>query len=46
MQPVSSTFSARYWSNAGAIATEIRSGEITKDNVKEKMDTFAAAMVQ
>lgn len=46
MQPVSSTFSARYWSNAGAIATEIRSGEITKDNVKEKMDTFAAAMTQ
>ncbi len=46
MQPVSSTFSARYWSNAGAIATEIRSGEINKDNVKEKLDTFAAAMTQ
>lgn len=46
MQPVSSTFSARYWSNAGAIATEIRSGQINKDNVKEKMDTFATAMTQ
>lgn len=46
MQPVSPEFSARYWSNSGAIATEIRSGEINKSNVKEKMDTFAGAMVQ
>ena len=45
-QPVSSTFSARYWSNAGAISTEIKSGEITKANVQEKMDTFVNAMMQ
>ncbi len=46
MQPVSPEFSAKYWSNAGAIATEIRSGEINKDNVQEKLDTFAGAMTQ
>lgn len=45
-QPVSSMFSARYWSNAGAIATEIKNGELTKDNVQERMDTFAKAMTQ
>ncbi len=43
-QPVNSTFSARYWSYAGAIPTEIRSGEITKDNAQEKLDAFVAAM--
>ncbi len=45
-QPASSLFSARYWSNAGAIATEIKSGEINKDNVQEKLDTFVRAMTQ
>lgn len=45
-QPASSLFSSRYWSNAGAISTEIKSGEITKDNVQEKMDTFVNAMTQ
>ncbi len=45
-QPASSLFSARYWSNAGAIATEIKSGEINKDNVQEKLDTFVGAMTQ
>lgn len=45
-QPVSSMFSARYWSNAGAIATEIKNGQLTKDNVQERMDTFANAMTQ
>lgn len=44
MQPVDSTFSARYWTYAGAIPTEIRSGEITKDNAQAKLDTFVAAM--
>lgn len=43
-QPVNSVFSARYWSYAGAIPTEIRSGEITKDNAQEKLDAFVAAM--
>jgi arabinogalactan oligomer/maltooligosaccharide transport system substrate-binding protein len=45
MQPVSSEFSSRYWSNAGAIATEIRSGDLNKDNVQEKLDTFVTSMV-
>lgn len=43
-QPSNSVFSARYWSYAGAIPTEIRSGEITKDNVQAKLDAFVAAM--
>lgn len=45
MQPTSSEFSSRYWANAGGIATEIRSGELNKDNVQEKMDTFVATLV-
>ena len=44
MQPLSTTFSARYWTYAGAIPTEIRSGEINKDNAQAKLDTFVAAM--
>lgn len=44
MQPTNAEFSARYWTNAGAIATEIRNGELTKANVQEKMDTFCNAM--
>ena len=43
-QPVNSTFSARYWSYAGAIPTEIRSGEITKDNAQAKLDAFVSSM--
>lgn len=44
MQPSHSVFSSRYWTYAGAIPTEIRSGEINKNNVKEKLDTFVSAM--
>ena len=44
MQPSHSVFSTRYWTYAGAIPTEIRSGAINKDNVQEKMDTFVASM--
>lgn len=44
MQPSHSVFSTRYWTYAGAIPTEIRSGAINKDNVQEKMDTFVSAM--
>lgn len=44
MQPVNTTFSARYWTYAGAIPTEIRSGAINKDNAQAKLDTFVAAM--
>lgn len=45
MQPTSSEFSSRYWANAGGIATEIRSGELNKNNVQDKMDTFVATLV-
>ena len=43
-QPASSVFGTRYWSYAGAIPTEIRSGEINKNNVQAKLDAFVAAM--
>lgn len=43
-QPSNSVFSARYWTYANAIPTEIRSGDITKDNVQEKLDAFVTAM--
>ncbi len=44
VQPTSVEFSKRYWVNAGAIATEIRGGTLTKENVQEKMDKFVDAM--
>lgn len=44
MQPVNTVFSARYWTYAGAIPTEIRSGEINKGNAQAKLDTFVASM--
>jgi len=46
MQPTSAEFGAKYWNYANAIPTEIRSGEITKKNVREKLDAFVAAMEQ
>lgn len=46
MQPSHSVFSSRYWTYAGAIPTEIRSGEINKDNVQEKLDAFVKAMTE
>lgn len=46
MQPSHSVFSSRYWTYAGAIPTEIRSGEINKDNVQEKLDIFVKAMTE
>lgn len=45
-QPTNTTFSSRYWTYAGAIPTEIRSGKITKDNVQEKLNTFVANMTE
>lgn len=44
MQPTNTVFSSRYWTYANAIPTEIRSGEITKDNAQEKLDAFVASM--
>ncbi len=46
MQPVHSVFSTRYWTYAGAIPTEIRSGAINKDNVQQKLDDFVRAMTE
>lgn len=43
-QPASTVFSNRYWTPAGAIATEIRSGLLTKDNVQVKMDQFVKTL--
>lgn len=43
-QPINSVFSARYWTYANAIPTEIRSGEINKDNVQAKLDDFVTSM--
>ena len=44
MQPVNDVFAARYWTYAGAIPTEIRSGEINTGNAQAKLDTFVASM--
>ena len=44
MQPTNAHFGDKYWANAGALFTEIRSGIINHDNVQEKLDTFVNAM--
>ncbi len=44
MQPTSAEFGARYWTNAGAIATEIKSGDLNKQNAQAKLDTFVETM--
>lgn len=44
-QPTSAEFSSRYWANAGGVATEIRSGDLNKDNVQKKLDTFVSTLV-
>ncbi len=44
MQPTSVEFNSRYWANVAGVATEIRTGDLTKDNVQEKMDTFVATL--
>ena len=46
MQPTSAEFGAKYWQYANTIPTEIRSGEITHDNVQKKLDAFVAAITQ
>ena len=43
-QPSATAFATRYWTYANTIPTEIRSKELTKENVKEKLDTFVSAM--
>ena len=46
MQPTSAEFGAKYWTYANTIPTEIRSGELTKDNVQDKLDQFVKAMTE
>ncbi len=43
-QPLAAEFGSRYWTNAGGLIAEIKSGTLTKDNVQEKLDLFCAAM--
>lgn len=43
-QPLAAEFGSRYWTNVGGLVAEIKSGTLTKDNVKEKLDLFCAAM--
>jgi arabinogalactan oligomer/maltooligosaccharide transport system substrate-binding protein len=44
MQPTSIEFTSKYWSNAVGIATEIKTGELNKENVQKKLDTFVATL--
>ena len=46
MQPTSAEFSSKYWNYANTIPTEIRSGELNKDNVQAKLDQFVKAMTE
>ncbi len=43
-QPLAAEFGSKYWANIGGITAEIKSGELTKDNAKEKLDVFVEAM--
>lgn len=45
-QPTSAEFTSKYWNYANTIPTEIRSGELTKDNVQAKLDQFVKAMTE
>lgn len=45
MQPTSTEFSTRFWSNIAGFATEIRSNELNKENAKIKLDTFVSTLV-
>ena len=44
LQPTSVEFISKYWSNAVGIATEIKTGELNKENVQKKLDTFVATL--
>jgi len=45
MQPTSAEFGSRYWPNVGGVATEIRSGDLNKSNVQEKLDAFVETLI-
>lgn len=44
-QPLVGEFGSRYWANVGGLVAEMKSGQLTKDNAKEKLDVFVATMV-
>ncbi len=44
-QPLVAEFGSIYWSNILGVVEEIKSGDLTKDNVQEKMDAFASFFV-
>lgn len=39
-QPTAAIFTNRYWSNVGALLTEIKTGNVTDANVQEQLDKF------
>ena len=43
-QPSATLFANNFWSPAGAIFSEINSGDLNKDNAQAKMDAFYAAL--
>jgi len=43
-QPSATLFANNFWSPAGAIFSEINSGDLNKNNVQAKMDAFFAAL--
>ena len=43
-QPSATLFANNFWTPAGAITTEINSGDLTKDNAQAKMDAFYDAL--
>jgi len=43
-QPTAAIFSNRYWSNVGALLTEIKVGNVTDANIQEQLDKFVETM--
>ncbi len=44
-QPFTTEFASTYWANVGGLTAEMKSGEINKDNVQEKLDAYVANFV-
>lgn len=43
-QPLAMEFGSKYWANVSGLSAEIKSGELTKENVQEKLDVFAQTL--
>lgn len=43
-QPLAAEFGSKYWANVGGIGAEIKSGALTKENAKEKLDVFVKTL--